>query len=352
MKKIYFLLFALVSIVAHAQITIQSAHLPNAGDTLISRNATFLGEFDPEVTGANLTWNVGFDLLQPGYLNAGIACVDVDDTPIAYQFMFNNPFDPDHNSDFAYGVDQAAVATITFEDAYQYFKNSGNVYAMTGMGASVNGLPLAAHMNDPDVIYDLPLTFNTNGSSTSEMQFDIPSVGFYGLQQQRDYVCDGWGTINIWDLTFDVVRVRSVVNATDSVYTELFGGGIGFSFPRPESITYEWISTAYNVPILKVVSNGGFVTQVQTADIYNDPSLIRETANQRLNIFPNPTSDVCRINGLNQQASLSFYDATGKLVKQVTSYNGETLDISNLNTGIYQIVVREGEVFTSLQLLR
>ena len=352
MKKIYTLIALIVSITSQSQISIQSAHLPNAGDTLITRNANFLSDFDPETTGENYVWDVSFDLLQPMNLNAGIACVDVDDTPIAYQFMFNNPFDPDHNSDFAYGVDQAAVGGISFEDAYQYFKNSGNVYSMTGMGASINGVPLAAQMNDPDVIYNLPLTYTTSGSSNSEMQFDIPTIGFYGLSQTREYVCDGWGTLNIWDLTFEVVRVRSVVNATDSVYTELFGGGIGFSFPRPETITYEWISTSYNVPVLKVVSTGGFVTQVQTADIYNDPNGVVELSTTSLEIFPNPAADVCRISGLKQQAHLSIFDSTGKLFKQIVSYHGENIDVSSWQAGQYQIVVRCGNDFSTLTLLR
>lgn len=352
MKKIYalFLFSSVLSLTA--QITIQHAHLPDAGDILISRNASFLGEFDPEVTGTNFTWNIDFDLLQPLNLNAGIPCIDVDDTPIAYQFLFNNPFDPEHNSDFAYGVEQADVATISFEDAYQYFKNSGNVYSMTGMGASINGIPLAAQTNDPDIIYDIPLTYNTSGSSNSEMVFDIPTIGYYGLTQSREYVCDGWGTLNIWDLSFEVVRVRSVVNAIDSIYTELIGGGFGFSFPRPESVTYEWISTAYKVPILKIVNTGGFTAQVQTADIYNDPASVSHIQHEHVSLYPNPASDVFNITGIDFPAQLTVFDQQGRLVMQVPQYNGEEVDIAALQNGLYHIVSRSNNKFEFLEFVK
>jgi hypothetical protein len=340
MKKIFTLNFLFWSYLLPSQITIQSSHLPDAGDTLITRNAQFLVNVDPELTGANYTWDFGFDVLQPTTLNAGNVCYDVNDTPLAYQFLFNNPFDPSHNSDFAQGVQQAAVGTLQFEDAYQYYKNGGNVYSITGLGSTINGIPLAAQMNDPDVVYNLPLTFGTSGSSVSSLEFDIPTIGFYGTDQTRTYACDGWGTLNIWDQTFSVIRVRSVVNATDSIYTELFGTGFGFAFPRPESITYEYLSTQYKVPVLKITATAGAISLVQTADIYEDPNNIDKHSKQSFGIYPNPCQNDIRIIGLNEQGMASIYSCDGQLISQTLVRPDSMMDLSSLISGIYFLEIK------------
>ncbi len=351
MKTIFTLSILLIALLTSAQISIVSANLPHANDVLITRNAQFIGTVDPEPTGANHTWTFTEATLQPLALNAGVTCYDVADTPLAYQFLFNNPFDPEHNSEYANGVQQASIGTISFENAFQYHKNSGNVFSVTGMGASINGIPLAAHMNAPDVLYNLPLTYETAGNSASIMSFDIPTVGYYGTDQTRSYVCDGWGTLNIWGQNFDVLRVRSVVNATDSVYTSLFGTGFGFALPRPESITYEWISTTHNVPILKVTKTGGVVSQVQTADI-NSPSAVSENLNVKLQIYPNPCNDRLTIQGVKENTTVTIFSYDGKLISTSMLQLNETIDITSLSAGIYFVTIMEGKQFNTVQLVK
>lgn len=345
MKSIFTFCFSVVTIFSFGQITILSAHLPNADDTLITRNANLLTNVDLELTGADYTWDFGFDVLQPQMLNAGIPCHDVNDTPFGSQIFFNNPFDPDHNSDFAIGVESFTVGTITFDNAYQYYKNSGNVYSITGMGLSISGIPLVGQNNDTDVLYDIPLHYQGNGSSASMMSFDIPDVGYYGVDQTRTYDCDGWGTLNIYDQNFQTLRVRSVVNATDSLFTTLFGNtGFGFSFPRPESITYEWLSTEYIVPILKITTAGGIVTQVQTADIYEEIIAVNETNKTSQHLFPNPCQNEIRINGLEGKTDVTIYSSEGKLVYQSIVFPGNELDVSALASGSYLVTMHCGDV--------
>jgi hypothetical protein len=94
-----------ISLSANSQITIQSNHLPDAGDVLLQVPHTLLGNFDPEDVGADYTWT----LTEEDLMNLGggtpLNCIDVASTPFTYQFLFNNPFDPEHNADFAFGVD-------------------------------------------------------------------------------------------------------------------------------------------------------------------------------------------------------------------------------------------------------
>jgi len=343
MKTFFTISFLALSLITQAQITILSGHLPNAGDTMVTRNATLLSDVDLEATGANHTWDFGFDILQPDMLNAGIPCRDVNDTPFGSQIFFNNPFDPDHNSDFAIGVESFTVGTITLEDAYQYYKNSGNVYSVTGLGLSFSGIPVVAQNNDTDVLYDLPLNYDMNGASTSSLAFDIPGVGYYGVDQTRTYECDGWGTLNIYDQSFQTLRVRSVVNATDSLFTTLFGNtGFGFSFPRPESITYEWLSTEFIEPVLKITTAAGFVTQVQTADIYEEIISVNETQKTSQHLFPNPCLNEIRIEGLETKTEITIYSQEGKMIKQTMVLPGNSVDVSELASGSYLVTLRNG----------
>lgn len=335
--------FALVSFVTivQSQIIITTNHLPDAGDTLLTRNAMLLDDVDLEETGPNHTWNFGFDILEPLNMNGGIPCYNVDDTPIVYQFMFNNPFDPEYNSDFGIGVEQADIATVNFEDAYMYYQNSNTKYAITGMGATINGLPIASHMDDPDLIYRLPLVYGNADTTDSELSFEVPQLGYYGLEQTREYQCDGWGTLNIWDQSFDVLRVRSVVNASDSIFTSFIN--LGITLPRPETITYEWLSTEHIEPILKITTAGGFVTQVQTADIYEDPSSITEQQVFALEVYPNPAkNELYIVSSDNKVMSADIIDAQGRKVVSTKVSNRQPIDISALQAGVYSLILSDG----------
>jgi len=324
MRLAFTFALAIFATASSAQIIITTNHLPDAGDTLLTRNAMLLEEVDLEATGTNHTWNFGFDILEPLNMNGGIPCYNVDDTPIVYQFMFNNPFDPDYNSDFGIGVEQADIATISFENAYMYYQNSNTKYAITGMGATINGLPIASHMDDPDLLYRLPLVYGNADTTDSELSFEIPQLGYYGLQQTREYQCDGWGTLNIWDQSFDVLRVRSVVNASDSIFTSFIN--LGITLPRPETITYEWLSTEHIEPILKITTTGGFVSQVQTADIYEDPSSITEQQVFALEVYPNPAkNELYIVSAENKGMSADIMDAQGRKVISIKVNNRHRL---------------------------
>ncbi len=332
----YFLLssFILQSLLFSAQITITTSDLPQADDVLVTQAATLLQEVDLEQSGEDQTWYFGDEILQSLEQNTEVNCVDVDGTPFAYQFLFNNPFDPEHNSDFAFGVESFEVGTLTFEDAYQYYQNNSQHYAMTGMGVSISGIPLAAVANDVDMIYQLPLEYTGTNTSNTEMQFEIPTLGFWGLTQIRTYEVDGWGVLVINDLNIDVLRYRSVINATDSIFSEAFG--LGFNFPRPETIEYKWLSPDYNVPVLQINTSGGFVTSVQTAEIFE---VGVEEIESNFSIYPNPANDFIVLSNESASAEIIVTDMQGRTVHSSNTYGTSKLDVSDFANGVYCIAL-------------
>lgn len=340
-----FLLYVLLIVpaISFSQITITTNHLPDAGDTLITRNAIFTDGVDLDATGENYVWNFTTEDLQPLMLSPGTICYDVDNTPLAYQFMFNNPFDEAHNSDFAIGVQQAGFAGVSFDNSFMYYKNSASKYTITGMGSSINGLPLAAKMNAPDLLYKLPLNYGMADSSHSVMNFEVPQFGYYGLDQHRNFECDGWGTLNIWGESFEVLRVRSVVNATDSLFTSLIS--LGFKFPRPETVTYEWLSHEFKVPVLKITTTAGIVSQVQVADFYTPPAtLVEEIESEEIAVFPNPVNQYLNIKLPEvSDASVRVFDSSGRLLLSETYNYSATiqLNVEQLSEGAYTLLVSQ-----------
>jgi hypothetical protein len=336
MKVISTLLGVCASTFLFAQVEIVSSNLPDANDVLVQQNATLLTDIDPEISGPNAIWNFDFDVLQPMNTTTTTNCLDVSATPFTFQFLFNNPFDSDHNSDFAIGVDQIDVGGIaTIEDAYFYYQNRSDRYAITGLGASINSIPLPAQSNPVDVVYELPLNFGDVSSSDSEILFSVPTTFTYRLQQSRANNVDGWGTINIWGQSFDVIRCRTEIQANDSIYIDQFG--FGFAFDRPLSVEYKWMSPLYKVPILQITTTGGVVSSVLVADIYTS---VEENEANTFAMYPNPASDVIFINGdFTPNELMTIVNAQGQMVYNGNIPSSRTIDTSAFANGLYVVSI-------------
>jgi len=332
MKKILLGLLCGFVLPAVAQITINSNHLPNAGDLLYTRAATLLTDVDLNATGPNYNWTFGDDVIQAGALDAGTECADLSSLSLLDQLFFNSPLFPDYNSDFGIGAALLDNPLISIENAYQIYKNSGGVYAMTGIVATVQGVPLNAQYNERDIIYDLPLTYPASGNTHSVLELDVPTVAYYGTDQYRNYECDGWGTINIYGESFDVLRVKSTLVGFDSIYVSLVP--FGFQFPK-DITTYQWISTEFKVPVLEIVSTaGGFGGAQITARTADFGVGMNEQPTAALNVFPNPTNGQFQIANASANDKYSIFNSAGQCVLDGT-LTSNRMDVDALPAGIY-----------------
>lgn len=342
MKKI--LLFPLLCswTVLSSQISIQSQHLPDANDNLIQQNATIISDFDPAITGANMTWNLGEQDIQPVGAPTTTICVDVSTTPFTFQFLFNNPFDQEHNSDYGIGVDNFSVAgQFTIEDAYQYFQNRSDRFANTGYAASFNGIPLGTQANPVDVIYELPLNFSDQSTSFSETLLNIPTLFTFRQQTNRQNEVDGWGTITIWGQSYNAIRVKTVLSGSDSVYVDAFG--FGLNLPRPETIEYKWLTHEFKVPVLQVNVAQGITTSVLTAPIITS---VLEVENLSNSVYPNPAQDVLFLKNIQSADKIRISDMSGKSIYSSNAFV-PAIDISSFAPGLYLFQLeRNSQVFT------
>jgi len=319
MKKIFlFSLISLVSVVSFAQVTVSTSDMPNVNDTIRFSETIDIQGVDPALTGTNYLWD--FSLLQP--ISQRIdTFFAVTSTPIAYQFFFNNVFlYAAHKASYATTGQDFNLQVVNFTEVFDFIKNSSSAYSNVGFGSNINGIPSSTRKIPVDVEYSLPLNYGNTNTSNSEFSVGVPTVGTYGQTQERIDTVDGWGSLITPYGTFNCIRVKSVLNKIDTIYTDQFG--IGFTIPRPQEIEYKWLANGKGMPLLKVVTNGGAVTEIEYQDSIRDLSVGVNKISfiNEVKVFPNPTKDFIVIDLTSKKfgnVSIEMFDVLGKETKEV-----------------------------------
>lgn len=345
MKKTLLAVSLVIPFCLSAQITITKNDLPMGGDILAQENATFIGTFDETDTGPNHVWN--FDetnLTLTGNIQQ-TECVDISTTPFAYQIFFNSPFDSEHNSDFAVGLASLGGnmqgLPITLEDIYSYYQNSNSRYAIVGVGATVSGIPIPQQASPVDIVYDYPVAFGDNQTSVSQQVIQIPSLGYRKTDQTRVNVVDGWGTVNFFGTSYNALRIKTTINASDSIYVDMLG--FGFQFDRPEAIEYKFLVHEWMVPLVQVNYTAGANSGVLVA---SQPINVLESTAPQFAVYPNPTTDYLTVKwdgAVNEP--FAVFNMEGKRVKEGVLSDNSQVQVSELANGLYFMKTSKSETY-------
>ncbi|HTX87756.1 MAG TPA: T9SS type A sorting domain-containing protein, partial [Bacteroidales bacterium] len=134
-----------------------------------------------------------------------------------------------------------------------FFHNGSAGYSDVGFAVTMMGIPVPLRYDNPELIYSFPLTTGSTWSSQSSVSIALPGLGAYYTSRQRSGVADGWGTLVTPYGTFQVIRVKSVLEEFDSIYIDSLGTGI----PVHRSITqYQWLGKGQGVPLLEIDQEG------------------------------------------------------------------------------------------------
>lgn len=325
------LLLPLVGTVT-AQVTITEADMPNAGDTLRFKRA------DPTqvplgITGEDVVWDLG-DL---GPLSEGAdTAVAVGSTPFLYQLFFNNPFlFPAHRADYGVVGAEFDLLVLSLTEVYDYFRADADGFFNVGFGANVNGLPTSVRREPVDRIHSFPLQFGSTDVSPSAFNVTVPTMLYFGQDQVRTTVVDGWGTLVLPNGTYDVLRVKSTLQRTDTIFIEQFG--VGFRLPEPETVEYRWLAPGMGKPVLEVVTTAGIPVSAEYFHAPEDLSTgIGAAHGDGLTVFPNPCSTDLVIPA-NENGRIVLRDQMGRAVREANVRGGmlERLDVSGLAEGAY-----------------
>ena len=252
----FFSLFLMHGIAVKSQITIASTHMPGSGDTLrySLAQAASVNTAALNATGANQTWD--FSQLNPQSQGLNEYKLALQINP-AYSLFFGIT---------AYGLktfDTLNLGTIQLTKGYDFLSKNSSVFKAVGRGLTYQNLPVPSFYSDDDEIYQFPLQFGDNDSSTFRVAFDL--AGTIGLVQKgsRRNQATGWGSITTPYGTFNALKVETTVWQTDSISI----GGFGLP-PIPSTrVWYSWWSTATEMPIFEARGN---VLPFSTAPVFTE----------------------------------------------------------------------------------
>ncbi len=329
-----------------AQITIGPDDMPNAGDTIRYRT-TAAQNIDLDLTGADLVWDYGDLAIQA---EAADTIVSVGSTPFLYQLFFNNIFlYPQNRADHAQKGVSFGFQQLSLQDVFDYYRADADGMFNVGFGASVNGLPTSVRRVPVDRIHAFPMAFGDVDTTVSAFNVTVPTLLTFGQDQVRVNEVDGWGTLVLPGNTFDVLRVKSTLQRSDTIYIDQFG--IGFRLPEPETIEYKWYAVGMGKPVLQVVTTGGVPV---SARFFYDPDIttsVADRSNLSIDLFPNPAKDEVFVR-TPQQGATFIMDALGRRVHTLpTTGMVQRVDLSGFPAGAYTVQIQEAAIRRSVKLI-
>ncbi len=155
--------------------------------------------------------------------------------------------------------DTLSFSGISLSNMTDIYSTSGNILSLNMRGMSVDMgtgalLPLAVPFEDPESIYEFPLTYGKSWTDQSRFVIDLRPLGqdfVYITNTSREAEVDGWGSLRTPFRDFDeVIRLKTTVNYEDSL---IMGDDI-MAIDRPQEIIYEWFSPEFGFPVYKAVS--------------------------------------------------------------------------------------------------
>lgn len=328
------------------QITLTANDLPQPGTTYPLVDIAPPVLTDLEAAGPDATWD----------FSQVIALNDAPQVPqpmtaasATTMFIFNNPFNSAYQCDFFlptelpdFGVDLSGI--IPIDGFSNFYKTDGGAYTIAGIGLGAGGFDVPVPFADVDELFPLPLVSGTAFSSTSSIAMDIPETFGYWSDGTRDVVVDGWGTLILPDGPHDVLRVRTEINAHDSIYVPQIG--TPFAFDRTQ-VVYQWYGQGHGFPLLEVNALFGIPTTARVLNLQTDPIAVEEASDEGWRVYPNPAAMGQHLL-LAGDAGTTFEvrDAQGRVVHCGVTSSGVTHIPAPQRAGVY--VVRCGDASRTL----
>lgn len=151
-----------------------------------------------------------------------------------------------------------------------------------------------------------------------------------------------------WAFMDDTIKVVYVgpVNVPAGNFDDCF-------YVKSDSVS-GWIF-APDVGIVKTISENETKFILTSYELINDASLLTNVVNNKIRIFPNPSTDYISISNLNNAVQIDIYDIMGKVYYKTNLISNplETIDISALINGIYFVrILTSDNKYISMRFLK
>ena len=228
------------------------------------------------------------------------------------------------------------------QDGADFYPNSTNTYIVTANSingcSNIDSVTVTVNYSTDTVINETTCTsYTLNGETYTES-------GFYTQVLTNSFGCDSIVSLKLSIITLPSTPVLTVVDGQISTQSQT-------------EVGFQWFNCSDNLAIdgendttFTPSENGSYsvVVSNQCGSVQSDCITINTTINTtsvvnisstQLNIFPNPTTDYIQIDGLSNKTQFRLFDSNGKLVLSGDLNDKEMIDLTNLSTGSYQLVL-------------
>jgi hypothetical protein len=220
---------------------------------------------------------------------------------------------------------------VDIESITGYHQIANGNYTQVGLSLTLSGFEVPITFADVDEVHPVPLTADATMESTAAYAVDIPENLHYSVDQTRESVVDGYGTLLLPDGTsHEVLRLRSTVLSDDSVYVSALGQGTAF---QRETVTYSWLSDG-GLPWMEVSTTFGVPTTVRYQGSAPPVAGVMAAASNAT-LYPNPVQRGATVRlGENVSATWAVHALSGEHVR---TFRGRSMSTEGLAPGMYLV---------------
>jgi hypothetical protein len=241
------------------------------------------------------------------------------------------------------GITDAGAFTATATTTYTVTGTDANGCQNTDQAiVTVNSLPTVNAGADQSVCAGTAVTLAGSGATTYTWDNGVVDAVAFTPANTATYTVTGTGANGCENTDQVVVTVNSIPVATATDNGDA-------TITASSAATYQWIDCATGTAIagatsqtFTVTANGTYAViesngscSDTSACVTIDYMKLSEMSVDAIGIYPNPTRDNVTVTMTNANASIEVIDAQGKLLKATQVVNGDKIDLSSYETGMY-----------------
>ena len=350
---VLFWLYVLTFQTIFSQITLNRSDFPYPNDIYKVNITTQPFGINLNQTGANQMWDY-HNLFSLSSRNDTF--LSPWQTPSIYWLFFNG-----FNTSVALKMPNSFTVgpLLSISEIYNFYYANSSKYELTGFGALINNIPTPVKHDLPDVLYKFPLNYQNKDTSFSSFDVNIPGIGYWKNNQTRYNHVDGWGTLIIPNDTFQVLRLKSEIFNTDSVYLDTLGGFSG-NFPRPKQTEYKFLTINGGIPVLQIntQTNQFGIETISSIEYLAVESISRKVLNllnsQDIVIYPQPAKNQVWIRfktQITEKYTLQLFDIHGNIIFSDSLNSTETYELKNIPPGLYLVSISNSKTQYTQKIL-
>ncbi len=259
------------------------------------------------------------------------------------------------------------------DSSYDFLNLNDNDLSFLGTVDFTDGKKTISAYNMKFITF--PSTFNTTYADatilpgqSSEFGIDPDDMGplpfidslYFEVSLNNTSTIDGFGSIKIPLGTFPTIRqkmttisdlknIKMYSNGKWTVIPKILLGALGFGNTADTShrIAFWTNDNALGRPLLEYNYNNGDTTINDITYLVakgKTSGIVAESVNNSLSIYPNPCQNIFQVQFRNSDVcELTIIDQQGRTIQKYKAKNGDNVDLSNYEAGIYMVQIKDLE---------